>query len=591
MADSVADDDASLASYKRMFTEAADLTRDARKLCLQDLKYYHGKQWSSEDLAVLRKRKQPDSVHNMVRVSVNGSLGVLKMGATDPRAWGRNPGDEDAAEVASRVLRYVADLNDIDTLRIDVARDYLIPGSGAVLVGVDERRRPTVQQIRWEEFFYDPRARKADFSDARYLGIAKWMYADDVAAMYPEHKGQIEASLTGENPLVLDETFLDRPEDSQVVWLDGRRRRIMVVEIYHREGSQWMHCVFYAGGLLMKEVSPWLDLDKRPSCPIVAQSCYVDEENNRYGIVRDMISPQDGINKRNSKLLHILNNRQMRASDQAYEGSVDIIREEAARPDGVIPFGWDAVSPTDMAAGQFNLLANDMNLMERLGPSPSVLGRQSAESSGRAQLVRQQAGLTEQAVVFGGIESWELRLYRTLWARCKQFWTAPDYVRVTDDQKAPEYIGINQPRMGPPQVVMGPDGMPAIQPTILGYENALAEMDVDITIDTVPDTANMAQEQFLALVDLASKGVALPPEILIEASSLPKKRELLERLKAASEQPNPQAEVAMADAQSKVEKTQSETALNVARIQDMQFRGQMDAFSQGVSAAQPAAGA
>ena len=365
----------------------------------------------------------------------------------------------------------------------------------------------------------------------------------------------------------------------------------MVVEIYHREGSQWMHCVFYAGGLLMKEVSPWLDLDKRPSCPIVAQSCYVDEENNRYGIVRDMISPQDGINKRNSKLLHILNNRQMRASDQAYEGSVDIIREEAARPDGVIPFGWDAVSPTDMAAGQFNLLANDMNLMERLGPSPSVLGRQSAESSGRAQLVRQQAGLTEQAVVFGGIESWELRLYRTLWARCKQFWTAPDYVRVTDDQKAPEYIGINQPRMGPPQVVMGPDGMPAIQPTILGYENALAEMDVDITIDTVPDTANMAQEQFLALVDLASKGVALPPEILIEASSLPKKRELLERLKAASEQPNPQAEVAMADAQSKVEKTQSETALNVARIQDMQFRGQMDAFSQGVSAAQPAAGA
>jgi hypothetical protein len=32
--------------------------------------------------------------------------------------------------------------------------------------------------VRWEEFFHDPRSRRKDFKDARFLGIAKWMFRD-----------------------------------------------------------------------------------------------------------------------------------------------------------------------------------------------------------------------------------------------------------------------------------------------------------------------------------------------------------------------------------------------------------------------------
>jgi hypothetical protein len=57
-------------------------------------------------------------------------------------------------------------------------------------------------------------------------------------------------------------------------------------------------------------------------------------------------------------------------------------------------------------------------------------------------------------------------------------------------------------------------------------------MDVDIIIDSTPDTANVQQEQYNALVELAKVG-ALGPNpgpILLKASSLPKKRELLDEL-------------------------------------------------------------
>jgi hypothetical protein len=63
--------------------------------------------------------------------------------------------------------------------------------------------------------------------------------------------------------------------------------------------------------------------------------------------------------------------------------------------------------------------------------------------------------MTEDAVVYKGIHNWEIRMYRAMWARCKQFWKAPDYIRVTDDEGSPQFIGINQPQMGQ-QIGMDP---------------------------------------------------------------------------------------------------------------------------------------
>jgi hypothetical protein len=58
----------------------------------------------------------------------------------------------------------------------------------------------------------------------------------------------------------------------------------MVVEIYHRDGTGWNRCVFHAGGILEAGPSPYTDEKGKTECPIVAQSCYVDRENNRMGV-------------------------------------------------------------------------------------------------------------------------------------------------------------------------------------------------------------------------------------------------------------------------------------------------------------------
>lgn len=598
-----------LEAKKRQFQEALTLTKEARVSQRKDGDYYDGYQLTREEKRILARRKQPDNIWNFVRLWVNGTLGVIKQGSTDPRAYPRNPQDEDSADVASKTLRYIADTANFDALKIDVCKDYLVPGTGACIIEADDDLKVTVTQIRHEEFFYDPRARRQDFSDARYMGIAKWVWADDLKAEYPDHEREIDDSFTS-GSLTFDDTMEDRPADGATVgWVDKRQKRLMKVEMYYRRDRAWWRCVFYTGGMLEEAESPYKD-DKGYACnPIEAQSCYVDRENNRMGIVRDMRGPQDEINKRSSKLLFELTARQVQeVSPGAGMGDVDVVRKEAARPDGVIPSGWQIVPRQDIVTGQERLLQGAIQSGERFAPNPAILGRQDAGQSGRAQMVRQEAGLTEMAIIFGGIEEWELRVYRQMWNRARQFWKAPMWIRVTDDEGSPEFVGVNQPPEGGqpmpdpagqpneqgqvPQMMV--QGKPAFQmpdgQQVLGYENAIAELDVDITIETVPDTATLQQEQFAVIGELAKTygPQEFPADDLIELSTMPNKRALMEKRKARKEEAQKsqggQAQMAeqamgleMADKQADIVKKHAEARLTEAKTVTEVAKPQLEA--------------
>ena len=71
----------------------------------------------------------------------------------------------------------------------------------------------------------------------------------------------------------------------------------------------------------------------------------------------------------------------------------------------------------------------------------------------------------------------------------------------------------------------------------------------------------------LALVELAKVG-ALGPNagpLLLEASSLPNKRQVVEKLEQSAQQPNPAAELQMRGEEAKVGKLEAEAALTGAK--------------------------
>lgn len=567
-------------TWKRLFTESRDMTATARQHSKKFRRYYDGKIDPVLDRE-LRRKRQPNFVINRVRPGVEGMVGVVERGKTDPRAYPRTPQDEGSSEVATDTLRYITDQNRWHQSKLKAFRNMLVEGTCAAITEVDAKLEVRINRIRFEEFFYDPHSRENDFSDAGYMGVAKWQYQDELIAAYPDHEVAIRNTVASGD--TGDALWSDRPDDQTTLWADSRRKRLLAVEMYAKRGGVWMKCCFVGSLKLEEGPSPFLDDDGQPMNPIEAQSAYVDDENNRYGVVADMIGPQDEINTYRRKGAHYATFRQLQETDpSAAAVDPEEARQEAAKADGVIPSGWGVVPNADKFSMDMTLLSEAKSEIERIGPNPAILGRDGASQSGRAGLIRQQAGLTELAHLFGALEDFELRVYRQAWSRVRQYWTEPKFIRVTDDENAVKFVQINEPVYGEPAPVMDPvTGMPkfdpytrqiVMEPQLLGYENSVAEMGVDIIVDSTPDTANVQQEQFQALVELAKVGGLgqNPGPILLRNSSLPKKREIIDALEKEQQQgqqgqqPPPEVQEAMrlklAETAAGIGKTQAQTA-------------------------------
>lgn len=93
--------------------------------------------------------------------------------------------------------------------------------------------------------------------------------------------------------------------------------------------------------------------------------------------------------------------------------------------------------------------------------------------------------------------------------------------------------------------------------------NQIDQIDMDIALDEAPETLTLIQEQFDGLIKLAMNGMQIPPELIIEASSLPNKKRLLEMLRRP-QTPDPQQQQVQAEAQ------QIAKASAVANLQKVQ---------------------
>jgi hypothetical protein len=349
-------------------------------------------------------------------------------------------------------------------------------------------------------------------------------------------------------------------------------------------------------------------------------------------MVKDLISPQDNINKRESKLQHSLNVNRVIAEAGAVQ-DVAKAQIEAAKPDGYIEVnrGFEFRIEKDAAeiAGQFNLLQYAVGQMNVTGPNASMAGKDPREQSGRAILVQQAGGQLEHEPIADALRQHTHKVMEAVWMRIKQFWTEEKWVRVTDDNKNVKFVGLNHPltiedmldRLDDDEPIeeqiknMPPLDRQAIQfglqlqpgdprlQMIVKVENNVSDMDVDIVVEEGPDNPTMQDEQFVQIMRLPEAILMqFPPELIIRASSLRNKDDLVKmiedhRKKQAKASEEPQA-IAKAGAVADVEKTQAETADKkaqaVERMHGMTMEhagmGMAPMGSPGVNAIMPTGG-
>jgi hypothetical protein len=550
--------------FKEQVNSYLNDTMEARSLSERDRDYYDHKQWTAAEVAKLKARNQAPIVVNRIKPKIEGLIGLYNMRQTDPKVYPRTQKHEEASHVITDALRYVADNNDFDALKLDVAEDMWVEGVGGGIVEVRQKKNGEVEvvvsRIPWDRLYYDPHSREKDFSDAQFKGMMLWLNEDQFNTLFPDADFD-DFLLEGADGMEDGDTFQDRPR-----WQDRERKRVRVAYHFFLEGGEWKYAIFSGSNFIIEpEVSPFLDDDGEPTCIIELVSVNVDRNNCRYGEVRGFIDLQDEINHRRSKAIHTMSERQT-FGRRGMTADVKAIKRELGKADGHIEFNGDAfgkdfgILPTnDMTQGQLAMYEDAKGELDAVSVNAQLSGeRQSGDLSGKAIQKLQAAGTLELNRQFLLINRWEKRIYRQMWARIKQFWNEEKWIRVTDDQDNLRWVGLNsqvtaqqwmeeqiedeslpldkrQQLTASLQFLMqgaqqgSPEAAQALT-EIIEVKNDTSEVDVDIIIEQSFDVINADEEQFNAIIQYAQNGDVDIIDLIELAPNIRNKGEIIDKI-------------------------------------------------------------
>ena len=273
-----------------------------------------------------------------------------------------------------------------------------------------------------------------------------------------------------------------------------------------------------------------------------------DLTNVPYGLIRSMISPQDEVNARKSKMLWSLNSRRVVADSDAVTDH-NKAAQEVARPDAYVilnanrkPNSTFIVDPgSELAAQQFQVMQEaKQEIAEASGIHKSMQGQQSGAKSGIAINSLIEQGVNTLAEINDNYAYARRLVGEMLFELVKQnLVQGPAKVTIGEGSQK-KVIPLNT-------TVIDPE---TGKPVIL---NDVAKVKAKIVLDDVPSTPTYRTQQLQMLTEITK---ALPPQFqamvvdfVIEATDLPKRHALADRIRSAVGIQDPEQQKAAAAAQ------------------------------------------
>lgn len=473
-------------------------------------RYYHGAQLTDAERRVLDKRGQPPVIINAIAKKINRIVGLTERVHYDPKAFPRNPQGEAGADIATESVRYALDENDWKTRDAECVRQCGIEGVAGIefkLVPGDQGAEDPdigVQEVLGEDYFYDFRSVRFDFSDKRYEGVGKWVDVEVAVELFPKMEGTIRGLIENGSDL---STYADR----EFRWVNTASKRVRLVEHWYKHKGKWCWCFYISHTVLDEGVSPFYDKKNQTISRFVMWRAAVDHDGDSYGFFRNLKSLQDEKNQRRSRALFISNSRRLIADKGAVD-DVETARREWARPDGYIEKNpGKEISPDntqfDLSAQlEFLKLTNEELAEFANVDAATMTGGAVGNLSGYAISLLQQPGLAEIGWFLLSYRGWKLRVYEAIWCAQQRYWTAERWIRVTGDEEMAQWLQVNG-------MELDEHGRPALV-------NFLGAIDVNFKFDEGPDTPNTMAD----IYEVVKNDPTVPVQVKIELMPINSKR-------------------------------------------------------------------
>lgn len=592
--------------------------------------FYRGEQWELADQQRLESEGRPALTINTVLSTINAVLGEQANNRGMVQFKPKRTGSEEVSTILQKVYQVIHDQNDMDHKESQVFADGLIQDRGFFEIGVDfDENIEGEIKISVEDpldIYIDPDAKDYDPDTWNEVIKSRWLSLDEIAINYGEAKTDKIRALVDSNSYygpdsvhVVENRFGDTL-DTLAPWgansyelPESELRQIRRVRVIERQYRVPHVCEYFINpefgdsievpqswdeerkqthekkyGLMRVEketlkvrftitadrVVLYDDWSIYPFFTIVPFFPYF-RRGRPFGMVRNLISPQEQLNKISSQELHVVNTTansgwivetgslsNMDVDDLEQRGAeTGLVLEyhKGTQPPGKIP-------PNTIPAGLDRIgMKAAINIKEISGVSDAMLGYDSAEVSGVAIEAKQARGQVQIQVPLDHLNKTRSLLAKRVLRLIQEWYDNPRLFFMTEmGQETPEAIEINRQM---------PDGSRL-------YDVTVGDYDIDISV--MPSRDVYIDSQFAEAMALRSASIAVPDDTVIEFSHLENKTQIAERVRqmqgtaepseeeqkvnaAVQQMQMEQIKLQMAQMEATVQELQSKTALNMAK--------------------------
>ena len=291
-------------------------------------------------------------------------------------------------------------------------------------------------------------------------------------------------------------------------------------------------------------------------------------------MVRNLLSPQEQLNKITSQELHIVNttaNSGWIVESGSLSGmTADDLEEHGAETGLVLEFNRGSSPPAKIPPNQIPTGLDRLgqkaanNIKQISGISDAMLGMDSAEVSGVAIQQKQNRGSLMLQVPLDNLAKTRQYLAEKILQLTQAYYTEERIIQITDESdpyKPRIQMAVNQ---------MTPEGE---------VINDLTVGEYDVVVGTAPARDNFDEMQFAEAIELRGVGVPIPNDMIVEYSHLSRKADIADRIRQLEGTAPPteqQIQLQQFQMESQIRSTQLEIAKLEAEVTNLQTQAALN---------------
>lgn len=583
-------------------------------------RFFQGEQWDEADKAMLAAVRRPALTINKIMSTISNVLGEQIANRTEIAFRPRSGAPAETAEALTKVFKQISDNNKLDWLRSDMFADGIITSRGFLDVRIDHgdsmMGEVRISKLNPKNVIIDPDGEDYDPDTWADVMTTKWLTADDVAVLYSKEDAEYlrnrDASFY---PYGYDsiQAFRDRFGDRFNPMYSGDHdhsnvmRNLRVIERQYRQLDRQKHFVSQDGD--MRPIPEEFDRDRialfteqfgfqvttklvrRLRWTVICDNVVLHDDWSPYkhftvvpyfpyfrhgktiGLVENLLDPQEVLNKVTSQELHVINTTansgyKVRAG-ALVNMTVEELEQKGAQTGIVIEVNGDPdkdvqkIQPNQVPQGLDRASYKAEEHIKTIsGVSDSMMGFDREDVAAKAIQAKRQAGSTNLVKPLDSLTRTDYILARNVLDLVQTFYTEERLITITNNTMTgeTETFGVNQ---------VTPEGK---------IVNDLTLGEYDVVVSSVPVRETLEDSQFEQAMALREAGVMIPDDVLIEASRLQRKSEILRLMKGDQNSPEAQMqrELEMRAQQAEVAKLEGEAQDKAASAQFKQARTQRE---------------